>query len=107
MARRKRKSYTREFKEDAVRLVVEQGYSCREAAADLGGLHSTLISRWVREMTTKTPIKKGIRFIIKINLTPFCLAETESGLIHGKSSLLNVIIQDQNRILDRRKENIK
>ena len=54
MARRKRKSYSKEFKEDAVRLVLEQGYSCREAANDLG-LHSTLISRWVREMTAEQP----------------------------------------------------
>ena len=32
----KRRRYTREFKRDAVSLVREQGYSCRQAAASLG-----------------------------------------------------------------------
>lgn len=43
-----RKSYTREFKVEAVRLVTGQGVSCAEAARDLG-LHPSVLYRWVRE----------------------------------------------------------
>ena len=43
-----RQKYTKEFKEDAVKLVLEQGYSSTEAGRRLG-IHSTNISRWIRE----------------------------------------------------------
>lgn len=43
-----RRSYTREFKVEAVRLVKGQGVSCAEAARDLG-LHPSVMYRWVRE----------------------------------------------------------
>jgi transposase len=46
-----RKKYTKEFKEGAVSLVTQQNYSCREAGKSLG-VHSTLISRWVKESST-------------------------------------------------------
>ena len=46
-----RKKYTKEFKEGAVSLVKEEGYSCREAGNSLS-VHGTLISRWVREAST-------------------------------------------------------
>jgi len=45
--KRQRKDFTDEFKNDAVRLVTEQGYSCNEVARRLGINHSN-ISRWVR-----------------------------------------------------------
>lgn len=44
----KRKQYTKEFKQDAVRLVVEQGYKRTEAARNLG-LNPGMLGRWVRE----------------------------------------------------------
>ena len=43
-----RKKYTREFKQDAVRLVTEQGYKPSEAARSLG-IGDDLIRRWKRE----------------------------------------------------------
>jgi len=43
-----RQNYSTEFKEDAIKLVVEQGYSCSEVGRRLG-LHSSNISRWIRE----------------------------------------------------------
>ena len=43
-----RQSYTKEFKNDAVRLVVEQGYSANEVGRRLG-IHQTNVSRWVCE----------------------------------------------------------
>ena len=46
-----RKSYTKEFKLDAVSLVAEQGYSRTEAAMSLG-IKSDLLGRWVREHET-------------------------------------------------------
>ena len=42
-----RRSYTREFKAKAVRLVNDQGLSCAEAARDLG-LHPSVLYRWVK-----------------------------------------------------------
>jgi transposase len=42
---KKRRSYTREFKVEAVKLVTEKGYSVAEAARSLG-LHETLLRSW-------------------------------------------------------------
>jgi transposase len=43
-----RKSYTKEFKLDAISLVTEQGYSRTEAAMSLG-IKPDLLGRWIRE----------------------------------------------------------
>lgn len=43
-----RREFSKEFKKDAVSLVIDQGYSRAEAAESLG-LHVTVLSRWVRE----------------------------------------------------------
>jgi transposase len=45
--KRQRRDFTDEFKNDAVKLVIEQGYSCSEVGRRLGVNH-TNISRWVR-----------------------------------------------------------
>lgn len=44
----KRKKYTKEFKLDAVSLVLEQGYSRAEAASSLG-INTNMLGRWVKE----------------------------------------------------------
>jgi transposase len=41
----KRRSYSREFKIEAVKLVTEKGYSVAEAARSLG-VHETLLRSW-------------------------------------------------------------
>lgn len=46
--KRKRPNYTKEFKQDAVKLVVEQRYSCPEVGRRLGVAASN-ITRWVRQ----------------------------------------------------------
>ena len=48
MARKKRRNYTKEFKEEAVRLITEEGYSYAEAGRNLG-VNPNLLSRWKRE----------------------------------------------------------
>ena len=48
----KRRKYSKEFKIDAVSLVVEQGYSQPEAARNLG-INSNMLSRWVRELQSE------------------------------------------------------
>jgi len=45
---KKRPTYTKEFKEGAVKLVTEQGYSSIEVGRRLG-INSSNISRWVRQ----------------------------------------------------------
>lgn len=49
MSKRKRRSYTQEFKKEAVNLIVEQGYSYAEAGRNLG-VNPNRISRWRREI---------------------------------------------------------
>ena len=46
--KRKRPNYTKEFKQDAIKLVVEQRYSCPEVGRRLGVAASN-VSRWVRQ----------------------------------------------------------
>src|SRR5258707_5313424 len=49
---RKRRTYTPEFKAEAVRLVTEQGYSVAEAARSLG-IHETLLRSWKQASETQ------------------------------------------------------
>ena len=44
----KRKKYSKEFKLDAIALVVEQKYSQTEAARNLG-INPNMLGRWIRE----------------------------------------------------------
>ncbi len=46
--KRKRPNYTREFKQDAIKLVLEQRYSCPEVGRRLGVAASN-VTRWVRQ----------------------------------------------------------
>lgn len=46
--KRNRVKYTKEFKQDAVNLAIEQGYSASEVGRRLG-ISQTNVSRWVRE----------------------------------------------------------
>ncbi|MDH3723642.1 MAG: transposase, partial [Desulfobacteraceae bacterium] len=48
MVKKKRRNYTKEFKEEAVRLITEEGYSYAEAGRNLG-VNPNLLSRWKRE----------------------------------------------------------
>jgi transposase len=43
-----RKQYTREFKQEAVRLVTEQSYKQTEAAINLG-IDRGMLGRWIKE----------------------------------------------------------
>ena len=43
-----RKKYSKEFKLDAVSLVIEQGYNRAEAARSLG-INANMLGRWVKE----------------------------------------------------------
>lgn len=47
-----RRKYTKEFKLDAISLVTEQGYTIAEAARSLG-IHSNILSHWIRELADK------------------------------------------------------
>ena len=46
--RRTRQKYTKEFKADAVKLVLDSDYSCNEVARRLG-INPSNVTRWVRE----------------------------------------------------------
>lgn len=48
MSMQTRRRYSREFKTDAVQLVLEQGYTPREAADSLG-IEVSILRRWVRQ----------------------------------------------------------
>jgi transposase len=47
-----RKKYTKEFKEDAISLVKEQGYSCVDAEKNLG-ISQGLLNRWIKDHEKK------------------------------------------------------
>jgi transposase len=46
---RPRRKFTKEFKEEAVQLVLSEGYTCAEAGRSLG-LNPNLLSRWKGEL---------------------------------------------------------
>jgi transposase len=48
MTKRKRHNYTKEFKEEAVKLVTDRGYSIAEAARNLG-VNANFLGRWKKE----------------------------------------------------------
>jgi transposase len=43
--KKKRRKYTQEFKEEAVKLITEQGYQITEAARNLG-VNENMLGRW-------------------------------------------------------------
>ncbi len=43
-----RRTFTQEFKEDAVRLVTERGVSVAHAAQDIG-IHENTLHKWIRQ----------------------------------------------------------
>jgi transposase len=49
---RKRRTYTDEFKRDAVKLVTEQRYSLAEAARNLG-VHANLLRTWKQKIVAE------------------------------------------------------
>ncbi len=50
--KQQRRDFTNEFKNDAIKLVTEEGYSCSQVGRRLG-VHHTNISRWVRKHRNK------------------------------------------------------
>ena len=46
---RQRRTFSQEFKQEAVALVVEHGYNCAAAGRSLG-ISGNLIGRWKREL---------------------------------------------------------
>jgi transposase len=65
MSSKKRKSYSREFKEGAVRLITEKGYSVAEASRNLG-IDYSVLRRWKKELVeapdSAFPGKGRLRF---------------------------------------------
>lgn len=56
----KRKQYTQEYKDGAVKLITEQGYSLAEASRNLG-VNTTQLRRWKRaEEESKKPDETGM-----------------------------------------------
>jgi len=56
-----RQRFTQQFKDDAVRLVIEHGYSCEETGRRLS-VSANNISRWVRQYRDKLedPAESGL-----------------------------------------------
>jgi transposase len=49
MSDKRRKSYSREFKLEAVRLITEKGYSIAEASQNLG-IEYSVLRRWKKQL---------------------------------------------------------
>jgi transposase len=57
MTKRTRRKYTEEFKAEAVRLIVEEGYSISQAARNLD-INANMLGRWKRELTEDAEIRQ-------------------------------------------------
>ena len=55
---RTRRKFTQEFKDDAVSLVIDQGYKCAEVARRLG-VSDNNVNRWVREYRQRNEIESA------------------------------------------------
>lgn len=55
-SRRTRRKFTNEFKDDAISLVINQGYSCAEVARRLG-VSENNVNRWVRQYRQRNEIE--------------------------------------------------
>jgi transposase len=56
MNRKAKRKFSQEFKEEAVKLVTEQGYKISEAARNLD-IGSNMLSRWKRELEEQKTAK--------------------------------------------------
>lgn len=67
MSEKAKRMYSPEFKEEAVKLVTEQGYTLAEAARNLG-IRSNMLGRWKRELAEQKNIN-GLGHNDKAELT--------------------------------------
>ncbi len=58
--KKKRNKYTEEFKEEAVKLITEQGYKIAEASRNLG-IDANMLGRWKREIEGGGKDVSGLR----------------------------------------------
>ena len=49
---KKRKTYSREFKVETVKLITERGESVSQVALDMG-IHENTLYKWIRELSAK------------------------------------------------------
>ena len=55
---RKRRVYTVEFKQDAVKLITDQGYTVSEAARSLG-VHANVLRKWKQKLEAESSVGKN------------------------------------------------
>ena len=67
MEKKTRRKFSSEFKEDAVKLATEQGYSIVEAARNLG-INAAMLGRWKRERENLDNSVPGNPFALKEEL---------------------------------------
>lgn len=58
MSKGPKRTFSKEFKEDAVRLITEQGYKLSEAARNLD-IGANTLSRWRREFEEQDGVDNG------------------------------------------------
>jgi transposase len=54
MSKKQRKTYSREFKREAVALITEKGYSMAEASRNLG-IEYSILRRWKKQLADDPP----------------------------------------------------
>jgi len=67
MEKKTRRRFSAEFKEDAVKLVTDQGYSISEAARNLG-IDAGVLGRWKRERESLDSSVSGNPFALREEL---------------------------------------
>ena len=59
MTKKKRRQFSREFKEEAVRLVTQKGVPLKQAAEDLG-IHVSLLGQWKKQYLAEDPDREAL-----------------------------------------------
>ena len=99
MSKNKSKSYSLDFKKQAVRLVIEEGLSIREAAADLGVVVSTLHT-WVRRYQNGT-------WIDNVEMTPSRAPQNQLGKKSSTNLAMKLKIEEQAKQIKQLQSDLK
>jgi transposase-like protein len=85
-----RRKFSREFKLEAVKMVVDRGIALEQAARDLD-LNENMLRRWIREFSERPPRRVSLAWKYEARAGRDCLTakgscQTQDGARHPKKS---------------------
>ncbi len=79
MTKKKRRKYTQEFKEEAVKLITEQGYSLAEAGRNLD-VHPNILGKWKKDIEGVAGAELSAAGIVSVQSELKCLRKENKRL---------------------------